>query len=164
MSKTEGMLLFDVTEINEFCQAAYFFGRCDQLPLSQKGFKCEVRLIVRFDERFMIPNYQDYGFDAARRCFFDGVLDQRLAGNRQHFLGKNLGRWKHPGAEARTGDYSCLDHWAVRHGRWLRELRGKSPAEGRKLHAHYLAWDWTDSHFISATFSFGCEIRRCQIS
>ena len=49
-----------------------------------------VRDKMRLNQRFLIPNQQNYGLDSARRSFFDRVLDQRLTSDRQQFLGHGL--------------------------------------------------------------------------
>ena len=64
---------------------------------------------MRLDQRFVIPNDQNYSLNPARHGFFNRVLDQRFAGNGKHLLGKDLCRGEHPGAEARSGNHGLHD-------------------------------------------------------
>jgi hypothetical protein len=78
-------LLFDIPDIDYFCESAYVFCR-RQLALPLKRFECGIWVKMRSDERFVVPDDNDHRVDRARCSFFYGVLDQRLAGNREHFL------------------------------------------------------------------------------
>src|SRR6266704_586747 len=72
---------------------------------------------VRLNQGFVAPDHENHSFDSACGSFFYRVLNERLAGYWQHFLGDGLGRGKHPRAKAgRRND--CLDNsFAILHSK-----------------------------------------------
>src|SRR6516162_10324670 len=70
---------------------------------------------MRLNQRHVVPNHENHSLDSARGRFFDCILDQWLAGNREHFLWNSLGGWKHTCAEARCWDDCLADFFASRH-------------------------------------------------
>lgn len=56
---------------------------------------------MRLNQGFVAPDHENHSFDSACGSFFYRVLNERLAGYWEHFLGDGLGRGKHP--RAKTG-------------------------------------------------------------
>src|SRR6266851_6302411 len=91
------------------------------------------------NQGFVIPNYENHSLDSASHSLFHRVLNERLAGNRQHFLGDCLGRGKHPSAEAGCGNYRLHDFCAIRHNKTILEGRGEN-TKGREYCRQIGSW------------------------
>ena len=71
--------------------------------LLQRGFEFRVGIEMVFDGPLAAAGDEHEIFGARRQCLFDGVLDEGLVDDGQHFLGARLGGWKETGATAGHG-------------------------------------------------------------
>ena len=68
-----------------------------------------VRIEVVFDRRLAGTCDEEQSIDARLCQFFDHILDDRLAANRQHLLGLRLGRGKKTCSQSGDGDNSDIN-------------------------------------------------------
>ena len=76
------------------------------------------------------------GFDAGRHGFLDGVLNDGLVDQRQHFLRHGLGGRKEPGAKARRREHRRSDP----------VLHALPPSRGAVTLAHAIGWEARRAH------------------
>src|SRR6266404_7402775 len=77
-------------------------------------------------------NHNNNSLDSAGPSFLDCMLDQRLAGNGEHFLRHGLRCGKHPGAEAGRGNHCLHDFLAIRHSKLSLKTKEKILSEGKE--------------------------------
>ena len=107
MSETERLLLLDIFELYEVTQRVEFGLHLVKLTLAEKAFELGIGSKIGLKQSSVFANNQDDGFDSTRGSFLDRVLDQRFAGDGQHFLRQNFSGGKHASAITRCRDH-CL--------------------------------------------------------
>ena len=102
MAETEGFGLTDEDEIDAARRDRVH--QIEQLVLAlggEVGFKFRALVEVIFDGALVAARDEDHVGHARSRGLFDGVLNQGLVDDGQHFLGHRLGGGKKTGAHAR---------------------------------------------------------------
>src|SRR6185437_8452924 len=78
--------------------------------------------------------------DSGRGAFLDGVLDERLVDNRQHFLWLRLRGRQETSAKACRGEDGCADAMGFAcHHSSLKKIRASTYVERRKLSMRWIA-------------------------
>ena len=85
-----------------------------------------VRGKVRLDDRLVLSNHNNHGLNPAGSSFFDRILDQWLAGYREHFFWNGLGGRKHARPETSRRDDRFADFFCTRHAQTI-GAKGNEP-------------------------------------
>src|ERR1700720_4836444 len=109
VAQTEWCFLLDKTQVHKLCQAPYQLVCVRQMTFLKVGFEAGIATKMRWDWSFVVSYDQNRRLDSACGGFLPRILNKRLACNRKHFLGDDLGCGQHPRAEARGGDHHLHD-------------------------------------------------------
>ena len=71
--------------------------------------------VMEFDQVLLVADDENQRFDPRLQRFLDGILDQRLVDDRQHFLGDRLGGRQEPRAHAGNRKHRLADRFAFSH-------------------------------------------------
>ena len=117
----------DVTDGRELIELAAVF---------EQGLELDVDVEVIDHRRLAARGHEHDLFDAGRHGFLDGVLNDGLVDQRQHFLRHGLGGRKEPGAKARRREHRRSDP----------VLHALPPSRGAVTLAHAIGWEARRAH------------------
>ena len=100
MTEAELLLLADVRHLGQVADRPHLAEHLDVALLLEQVFELVREVEVVLDRAFLARGDDDDLLDPGGDGLFDGVLDDRLVHQRQHFLGLRLGGRQEAGAPA----------------------------------------------------------------